>query len=152
MCHICGQMFKTQIVQRRHIQTIHNNPNKYNCGTCKRAVSSRYALKRHERLHDDYNVGIALVDLENKILEGEERFDQPVITEGDDMNTEDENLTAIETITVKGDNLGQLEQIQSAMTLNGGNAGETLSSETSQIQTTADVEQTFIQGKLLEQC
>ena len=146
-CHICGQMFKTPIVQRRHIQTIHYNPCKYQCSTCKRQFSSKYALKRHERIHDNYNAGVTLAALESRILNGpkdqdlfDENLDQKheieIHIDGDD--TIDENITAIETITIKPSVLEQLQFMQQMPP----GTGEQLSSS-------GDVNGTYIQGRCL---
>ena len=140
-------MFKTPIVQRRHIQTIHYNPCKYQCSTCKRQFSSKYALKRHERIHDNYNAGVTLAALESRILNGpkdqdlfDENLDQKheieIHIDGDD--TIDENITAIETITIKPSVLEQLQFMQQMPP----GTGEQLSSS-------GDVNGTYIQGRCL---
>lgn len=49
LCHICGTSFKTRSVQRKHIQSIHNNPKSFQCSSCERKFNTKFSLNRHSR-------------------------------------------------------------------------------------------------------
>lgn len=52
LCDHCGASFKTQNVQKKHIQTIHLNPRSFGCDKCSKRFNTKYALRRHVRTHD----------------------------------------------------------------------------------------------------
>ncbi|XP_046573536.1 zinc finger protein 286A-like [Haliotis rubra] len=52
LCDHCGASFKTQNVQKKHIQTIHVNPRSFGCDKCSKRFNTKYALRRHVRTHD----------------------------------------------------------------------------------------------------
>lgn len=52
LCQYCGSAFKTQSVQRKHIQSLHLKPRAYNCNVCSKKFNTGYALQRHSRTHE----------------------------------------------------------------------------------------------------
>ncbi|XP_045168921.2 zinc finger protein 236-like [Mercenaria mercenaria] len=139
-CHICGQMFKTRQVQQRHLQGVHLKTNWHECSRCKRSFSSKYTLKRHLRQHDDENNLNLQENSEGKRMLGQvsnsagvnDVGEQQDFTEGQGQEQLDENATAIQTITISSDNLGEFTQH--------------LQTVSGQLQSTGDIGEVYIQG------
>lgn len=140
-CHICGQMFKTRQVQQRHLQGVHLKTNWHECTRCKRSFSSKYTLKRHLRQHDeDGNINLQNQMDSKRILnqmtgsvEVTGVGQQQDFVEGQVQDQMDENATAIQTITITSDNLGEFAQH--------------LQPVTGQLQAAGDIGEVYIQGR-----
>lgn len=53
LCEECGVTFKTRGTQRRHQITVHNNDSIFKCTVCDKGLSSKYALARHCKVHEE---------------------------------------------------------------------------------------------------
>ncbi|XP_015931007.1 zinc finger and SCAN domain-containing protein 31 isoform X3 [Parasteatoda tepidariorum] len=51
LCEMCGAVFKTRSVHRKHMQTIHRNPRSHTCEVCNKKFNTTYTLKRHKKIH-----------------------------------------------------------------------------------------------------
>ncbi|CAD5115878.1 unnamed protein product [Dimorphilus gyrociliatus] len=58
LCEECGVTFKTRGTQRRHQITVHNSESIFKCTICNKGLSSKYALARHVKVHEDDGKGL----------------------------------------------------------------------------------------------
>ena len=138
-CHICGQLFKTRQVQQRHLQGVHLKTNWLECPRCKRSFSSKYTLKRHLRQHDDENnANNVQGQVVSKRILDHSAGQQEDYVEGQGQAVLDENATAIQTITISSENLGEFTQH--------------LQSVSSQLQSSSDIGEVYIQGNINITC
>lgn len=125
-CDICGQMFKTINVQRRHIMSVHNKANWFRCPFCKKSFGSKYTLKRHLQSHAGENIdGIDISSDPSKLLMHKISKEQNMHTIQSHDEDVDEDVTAIKTITVATENMEELaEQLDSNQISSVGEIGE----------------------------
>ncbi|KAH3720449.1 zinc finger protein 43-like [Dreissena polymorpha] len=127
-CHICGQLFKTPIVQKRHMQLVHNSSQKHICQVCNRGFSTKYVLKRHKRVHEDTN---AVIGVENNLTDEAQNgenvgklagvnaesklflakyVNRKLGVLGPEQKVASENESAIESIMISAENLQGFDQ------------------------------------------
>ncbi|ELU15767.1 hypothetical protein CAPTEDRAFT_167265 [Capitella teleta] len=68
LCEICGAAFKTRSVQRKHVQSIHQNPQSFYCMECPKTFNTKYSLLRHSKTHKNANQQLLLTDERNEII------------------------------------------------------------------------------------
>ncbi|WAR25293.1 ZN345-like protein [Mya arenaria] len=117
-CHICGQLFKTTMVQKRHMQMVHTAQRNHVCATCRHGFSSKYALKRHLRTHAADGIeeggvvgGLTAGDGGQSVMtdqQGVAQKNRVLIKEKTAIV--DENTAAIQSIALRSDGLLDLTE------------------------------------------